>query len=158
MKREASAILGAGILALGLGLAGATPASAQPRGHCYSASCNGQDPEQTGCAVDTADNQTWTSPATLLQSASGTAWLVLRYSPLCNSNWATLSYNPGFPSHSIWVQNQNGNISYFSNQAGGPGGGTVWSAMVDGSVPAWACADFWILNGTQLESGCTGTY
>jgi hypothetical protein len=127
----------------------ATPASAQPRGHCFASSCNGQDPSSTGCSVDTADNPTWTSPP-LSINASATD-LYLRYSPLCNSNWARLVIgDPGFQLHSLWVENTNGNRAYFSNQSGT----TLWSAMVDGSVPARACVETWDMVGNP-EDACT---
>lgn len=140
----AQCVLGATALALGAGLVTAAPASAQPRGHCYASTCNGKDPESTGCAADTSDNQTWTSPAyeVLGGAAGGEATLYLRYSPLCNSNWARLFAGGLFPFHSLWVQNQNGTFAYLSGSSGSEPS-TLWSAMVDGSVPARACVDYW---------------
>jgi hypothetical protein len=143
------AVLTASAISAGTFLA--TPASAQPRGHCYGSGCNGQDPQSTGCATDTVDNPTWTSPPLTQINGQGVT-LYLRYSPLCNSNWARLVVNdPAFPLNSLWVENQNGNRSYFSNQSGS----SLWSGMVDGSVAARACVEYWTIGGGSLQDDCT---
>jgi hypothetical protein len=110
-----------------------TPAFAS--GSCYANSCTGQDPVATGC---------WADAITVQTVQQGSVLLDLRYSPSCAANWARMR-NAQFGWHvtvyNTWGQSED--VTYWFGDT------TVWTAMVNGQPPAWACFD----NGN-----CTGQF
>jgi hypothetical protein len=138
------ATLSATILAVsGLALT-ASSASAAPRAAAVSsckaspsdATCDGMDPQTTGCAADA-----YTVPGGTAKGPGGT--VELRYSPSCKTNWAR-------------VQNAQLNLTLFVIRQDGAerdsveflwASGTVWSPMLYSPVMKaqagynWDCCD-----------------
>lgn len=62
------------------------PSTASAAG-CYRGTCNGKDPDAQGCTGSTMDSRNFLSPE---------ARVDLRYSSVCDANWARLVYSGPF--------------------------------------------------------------
>ena len=104
---------------------------------CSGNGCNGLDPQPTGCSATAYTVRTVTF---------SDAFVDLRYSRTCQTNWGRVRSRKGANFLSIRIQRIDGLIYTF-------GGGTftiAWSAMVFAPVmKARACGGF------QVIQGCT---
>jgi hypothetical protein len=105
----------------------AGPASAAV---CDGVSCNGQDPNQAGCAGDAIN----AAPPVVDQGVT----LELRYSPSCHANWARIT--PAKFNWHFFVLNDNGNKQE-ERVPGWPHYDSYHTNMVNGNVKSWACFD-----------------
>ena len=127
------------VLASGMILAGAAPASAASG--CFENSCTGKDPNATGC-INTA-----ITVGTFQIGVQGT--LYLRYSTACDAAWAKI-INAGIWPVKIWVHNTDSQYQFVTT---GFGTGSGYTNMVqDGpGFQAQACTD-------QYGTNCTGWF
>ena len=104
---------------------------------CSVTGCNGRDPQTTGCAADAYTVQT---------AVFSNAFVELRYSPTCKTNWGRVRSRIGTNFLSARIQRIDGLRYTFSG-----GNFTIaWSAMVYAPVmKARACG------GVQVIDGCT---
>ena len=134
--RKISAVLTVGLalgmLALTGGTASAAPAAVHPLVTCTGRTCDGLDPSTTTCQNDAI---TPTNPAKVNPLLVDGVRLELRYSPSCKANWARMT--PGQFGWHFQVLNANGG----HHDSTGLGQSATWTAMVDGTVLAWACFD-----------------
>ena len=104
---------------------------------CSGNGCNGLDPQTAGCAA---------TAYTVLTAVFSDAFVQLRYSRACQTNWGRVISRAGANFLSVRIQRIDGLTYTF-------GGGTftiAWSAMVFAPVmKARACGGF------QVIQGCT---
>ncbi len=86
----------------------------------------------------------------------GDGTLYLRYSGLCQANWAKFVIDSTVTSLAIWVHNSNGNYAYYSGSATVYPWYIHWSAMIDGTVASQACVTY--QTNITSGSGCTDWY
>ena len=104
---------------------------------CSVTGCNGRNPQTTGCAADAY---------TVLTAVFSDAFVQLRYSPTCQSNWGRVISRVGANFLSTRVQRIDGLTYTF----GGGNFNYAWSVMVYAPVmKARACG------GVQVIEGCT---
>jgi hypothetical protein len=117
LKRLATIALGLAVAVAGLAFAPA--AQAAPSAGCYGASCQGLDPAEQGCD----------GAYTVGSVSTPQGYIELRYSAVCNANWARIS----FSSPGTWFYAQDCITGYnvqFSIPSGYASG---WSDMVNGT-------------------------
>ena len=147
------------VTAAALALVAAGSVAVAPAAHakttfpCYGASCNGKDPESTGCAGSNA------STVSSFNIDYGVVTISLRYSALCHANWAVATVHNQVPADGgeFWVQNQNGDSAYYGFDTLSDYG-NYWTNMVNGVPLARACVtDDVSFPGTEPPNpGCTG--
>lgn len=104
---------------------------------CSGNGCNGLNPQTAGCAA---------SAYTVLTATFSDAFVQLRYSRTCQTNWGRVLSRKGANFLSIRIQRIDGLTYTF----GGGTFDTAWSAMVFAPVmKARACGGF------QVIQGCT---
>jgi hypothetical protein len=151
MRRQISKLLIGLTLAVSIGVVAAPTAFALPTPPCAGSGCNGVNVGQCGESVWFGDdnlNPVWSSDMvgdSPTFGISGSAYILLYYSPWCNSNWAAIGGGDGSTSID-WVRVQN---SY-----GATGWGS-WGQMVDGSVSAQACVGFTVTGDPNEYVVCT---
>src|SRR5438477_6662307 len=95
-----------------------TTAQARASATCSGNGCNNKDPDQTGCAVGAYTVQT---------GVLASAYIQLRYSPTCGTNWArVLSRSNNNDVYLVLVERADG-LAYGSKGLVGP---VAWSNMV----------------------------
>lgn len=112
-------------------------------GSCYSSSCIGGDPNQTGCN----DSSAYTVSYAAVGQPSGTrvGWVYEIYSPNCASNWTFSRANSTMRIITVTAVNCSdyscrGQYNYqYANWYNTTYG---WSPMVDGIPIAYSCADY----------------
>jgi hypothetical protein len=156
MKRKAARMLRAAVfVSLLAGMASlALPAvaHADPPPPCYGSSCNGKDPQATGCA-----GSFFTSTVASFNIDSGAVTVTLRYSDWCHANWATVYVHDILPAEGgeFWVQNTNGDAQYYGyDTLSGTGG--YWTNMVNGVPLARSCVNDDLSYPDPNHPGCTG--
>jgi hypothetical protein len=104
------------------------------------------DPHQSGCDADARNLVTRENPTgvmTIRDPANNAiaGYGYLRYSPACESEWVTITYNQGYlPGNaSFWLQNQAGTDLYNSGYS--PWGGKIWT---------------WMYRNMRYRTGCGG--
>jgi len=124
-------------------LAGVSTAAASSTRHshslvkCSAKGCNGQDPLMTGCAADARTVQT---------AVLSTAFVQLRFSPTCGTNWGRVISRAGLAHLFVRIDRIDG-LSYIGSISTGS---LVFSPMVYAPVvKARACGT------VKGVSGCT---
>jgi hypothetical protein len=77
----------ASALAVVMAMAGFTVLPAQASVGCYGDYCSGLDPMTTGCANDAR-----TIASASVYGSNGAAYVDIRWSPACKTNWARANY------------------------------------------------------------------
>ncbi len=114
-----------GLVAAALGGAGILPGTATAATHqpvavtCYGDYCSGQDPERSGCS---ADARTIPGTRTSVYGTGGDAWVEIRWSDTCKTNWARTNISFG----SVRAIQQTGYTQGYSSNNGTLG----WSKMI----------------------------
>jgi hypothetical protein len=117
LKRLATIALGLAVTVAGLAFAPAAQAAPSTAG-CYGASCQGLDPADQGCG----------GAYTVGSVSTPQVYVELRYSPVCNANWARISSS----SPGTWFYTQDC-ITGYNTQFSIPSGyASGWSDMVNG--------------------------
>jgi uncharacterized membrane protein len=150
--RIARTVALASLLAAAAGVAVPAVAHADPPPPCYGSSCNGKDPQATGCAGSFA----YTVASFTIDY--GKVSVLLRYSDWCHANWTTISIQQYAPADAgeFWVQNKNGDAQYYGFDVLS-GYSTYWTNMVNGIPLARSCVQD---NVSYPNPGghCTGWY
>ena len=141
------------LLAAGVSFVVPTAAHADPPPPCYGSSCNGKDPQATGCAGSFAYT------VASFNIDSGAVTVALRYSDWCHSNWTTVYVHNILPADGgeFWVQNTSGDAQYYGFDTLN-GTGSYWTNMVNGIPLARSCVHDDNSYPDSSHPGCTGWY
>jgi hypothetical protein len=159
------------VMATGINVALASPASAAP---CHSDSCNGLNPQTTGCSSDATtlewffiyvDEQGFVETTTDVMPGQ-TAKIELRFSAQCWAAWARLSFLQWVPGTQGWYGDEAAKIIGYHD-----GTSTsylthlpvtmfynVWSPMVTFRYWTSACFHYWYYPGGYSQESCTNLH
>jgi uncharacterized membrane protein len=160
MRIHIQALLTTAALALATaGSAMVAPAAhADPTPPCYGASCNGKDPQSTGCSSDASTVSSFGIGGNMLPIDGGGAVVTIsyRYSGWCGANWAVATVHNMFPDDAgeFWVENKLGNSAYYGFDTLSDYG-NYWTNMVNGIPLARACVVDNVSFPSFQHPGCT---
>jgi hypothetical protein len=109
---------------------------------CYGDYCSGQDPEATGCSADAQPVVSARIPGTY-------AYVELRWSPTCKTNWARTSWNGESPSTQLRaVQCPTGYTQGYSSN----NGSYWWTRMI--YSPSMGVSAQWVGAPGSIGTSC----